>query len=314
MIPKKILILAITSTLLFSGVFAGAFIIYLYTPNIHLPTEPITMVVYDGTISYYDVFLSDVPIGFDVTNGLYIGWCSDRDVIMPRAEELTVRLYNSYDLLLPTKLRDEDWDKVNYIINHKGNATKDDIQEAIWHLINDYPYSEISDTAKNLVDTALDGFRPIPGELIAILAEPVYNEERSWPFQRAFIEILLPPQEGLTPGYWKNHDPWPENYTKTMPLHWIFSNATQYFPETDTLLDALKYQGGNDEQGMAEILLRAAVAAVLNARHPCINYPILEPVIIDEVNKALGSHDRDTMETLKNILDEFNNLTADLTH
>jgi hypothetical protein len=58
---------------------------------------------------------------------------------------------------------------------------------------------------------------------------------------------------------------------------------------------------------MARILLRSAVAALLNASHPDINYPMSEAEIIDAVNAALASMNRNTMEMLKNQLDMYNN-------
>lgn len=307
---RKLLILGLVAIMISSGTIVGALIIYF--PSIHLPNQPVTMKVYNGTVSYFDIYLYNVPSGLDITNGYYVGWCADRSVHMPREKELTVRLYNSYDLLLPLTLRDKNWDKVNYILNHHGNATKVDIQYAFWHLLNDYPYDSITSTAKMLVDTAQDGFKPQPGDFIAILAEPVNTAGRPWPFQFAFIQIRLPPQEGLSHGYWKNHENWPTGYTQSMLLKDVFSNASLYVPTTDTLLNALKYKGGDDEAGAARILLRNAVASVLNARHPCINYPILEADLIAEVNEALGSHNRATILDLEKILDGYNNLGADL--
>ena len=307
---KKIVIIGIVGVLIFSGVLVGAY--YLYFPNLRLPGEPVTMTVYDGAVSYFDIYLSDVPNGFDVVNGYYVGWCADRSVHMPRGEELTVRLYNSYDLLLPLPLRDKNWDKVNYILNHKGDATKTDIQEAFWYLLNDYPYDQISSTAQMLVDTAQDGFLPQPGDFIAILAAPVQTDGRPWPFQFAFLQVTLPPQEGKSHGYWKNHDDWPSGYTQSMLVDDVFENASLYVSSTDTLLDALNYNGGDDVAGGARILLRNAVASVLNARHPYINYPILEADLIAEVNEALGSNNRTIMLDLEAILDVYNNLGADL--
>jgi hypothetical protein len=46
----------------------------------------------------------------------------------------------------------------------------------------------------------------------------------------------------------------------------VFVNASMYVPVTDTLLDALQYPGGDDLIGGAQILLRNAVAGVLNAQ------------------------------------------------
>lgn len=309
---RKMIIVGILGGMLIAAASVGGLI--LYFPTLHLPAQPVTMKVYDGGFSYFDIYLSDVPIGYDVTDGYYVGWCADRSVIMPRMENLTVRLYNSYDLLLPLPLRDKDWDKVNYILNYKGDADKNDVQEAFWHLLNDYPYDSISPAAKELVDNAVDGFMPVEGQLIAVLAEPLQTKDQPWPFQFAFLQICVPPHEGKTPGYWKNwekHD-WPEPYTPTTLIADVFANASIYFPADDTMLDALEYQGGSDDAGAAEILLRAATAAVLNIAHPDISYCVLFDDLIAEVNDALGSHDRDTMITLAAILDVYNNYGADI--
>ena len=79
----------------------------------------------------------------------------------------------------------------------------------------------------------------------------------------------------------------------------------------DTLFQALYYQGGDGVSGMAQTLLRAGVAALLNAAQPTINYYLTITEVINEVNSALATLDRDTMELLKNELDYNNNLHAD---
>ncbi len=165
------------------------------TPEVHLPEGQVTMIANDGDVSYFDIHLSDVPPDLDVANGDYNGWCADRSVFMPRGEKLTVRLYNSYDPLLPSLVREKNWDKVNYILNHKDGATKTDIQDAFWYLLCNHPYSKLTDTAKTLVDTAEDGFISQPGEWIAILAEPIRNVSNPWPIQFSFLQVRLPAQE-----------------------------------------------------------------------------------------------------------------------
>lgn len=316
---KKIAILGITAVLLFSGTLIG---VYAGVPNISLPGEPVTMTVSDGSVSYFDIYLTNVPEGFDVTNGYYVGWCADRSVKMPRDEQLVVRLWNSYDPMLPYPLREKNWSKVNYILNHKDDATKIEIQGAIWFLLNDYPaeISLLSTKAQDLVNSADGLFVPKAGEWIAILAEPLQMKAYPWPFQFAFLQVRLPHHgcEGLTPGYWQNirkHlGDWIAPYTPDTPLGDVFENTSLYDLEDDTMIDALSpsYGGGPEVIDMARTLLRAATAAVLNAAHPNIDYPISEEDIIGEVNDALSSFDRDTMEDLKDILDANNNLGADL--
>jgi hypothetical protein len=63
--------------------------------------------------------------------------------------------------------------------------------------------------------------------------------------------------------------------------------------------------------GAAQILLRQAVAAVLNARAG-IGYPLTVQQVINEVNTALASCDRDTILAEASRLDTFNNLGCPL--
>ena len=114
---------------------------------------------------------------------------------------------------------------------------------------------------------------------------------------------------GATPGFWKNHpDAWPEGYYPSTVLNDVFPAVSEYSLSGDTLMDALRYKGGKGELGAARILLRAAVAAVLNAEHAVINYPMTYMEIVTAVNNALLSHDRDTMIDLATDIDNNNNL------
>jgi hypothetical protein len=75
----------------------------------------------------------------------------------------------------------------------------------------------------------------------------------------------------------------------------------------DTLLDALNYQGGNGVTGGARILLRAAVAALLNASNPSVGYVLTSSQVIAQVNAALASGNRNTLLALASRLDNYNN-------
>jgi hypothetical protein len=126
--------------------------------------------------------------------------------------------------------------------------------------------------------------------------------------------------EGCTPGYWKNHtDSW-EEFTPSSPLnvyasHFTFPDALASY-RTVTFLEALKFKGGPGVDGATQILMRAAVAAYLNAAHEGVGYPYRrysEPFGIQaQVNSALASQDRDTMLSLASTLDAANNLGCPL--
>lgn len=139
----------------------------------------------------------------------------------------------------------------------------------------------------------------------------------------AFIAVapVLAWTGGCTPGYWKNHlDAWgltpfvPDGlnatevghvFTATIQTHSVFSLTLASEP----LLEALNYRGGRGVQGAGRILLRAAVASLLNANHPDVDWDPLEPApgLVELVNGALEGERRSGMLWLAGFLDSFNN-------
>jgi hypothetical protein len=121
--------------------------------------------------------------------------------------------------------------------------------------------------------------------------------------------------QGCSPGYWKNHPAsWPATgYSTGQSVSGVFHEATR-FPSLGaaSLLQALSFQGGSDLNGAAQTLLRAGVAALLNAADPQIAFPRQPQEVIASVNSALASGDRSTMTTLAGQLDTDNNLYCPL--
>jgi len=77
-----------------------------------------------------------------------------------------------------------------------------------------------------------------------------------------------------------------------------------------TLSGALEVGGGPGVEGAQAILLRAAVAALLNASHPDVEYPRTAREIIDAVNAVLSAGsdaDRGAILDLAEALDDDNN-------
>ncbi len=124
--------------------------------------------------------------------------------------------------------------------------------------------------------------------------------------------------EGCTPGYWKNHtSSWEGTvYRPNRIVEAVFDLPPELAAYGNvTLLQALSLRGGNDVHGAAEILLRAATAAVLNAAHEGLGYPyrrFTQFKIIETVNIALASGDRAQMLSLAETLDAANNLGCPL--
>ena len=116
--------------------------------------------------------------------------------------------------------------------------------------------------------------------------------------------------EGLTPGYWKNHtDDWVQ-YSTTDTLEGVFDLPEDYEHLDDTLLEALSFKGGKDIDDAVKLLLKHAVAALLNIADPDIDYAIGLGDLLYCVNRVLtvdGGDDRDYILSLKDALDEWNN-------
>jgi hypothetical protein len=116
--------------------------------------------------------------------------------------------------------------------------------------------------------------------------------------------------EGCTPGFWKNNadkkgaSQWTDPYDPTDLVSSVFSAAPAGIGDK-TLLAGLQ-QGGGD----LDALTRHAIAAVLSAAHPDVDYPLTVDEIVDMVNDAYtGLTD---VEDLKNVLDTFNNLDCSI--
>jgi uncharacterized repeat protein (TIGR01451 family) len=136
--------------------------------------------------------------------------------------------------------------------------------------------------------------------------------------------LCTPPvgHEGCTPGYWKveqHFDSWvPTGYTTGQLLTSVFTlpaSLTDAQGETfgdDTLLQALGYGGGPAVDGAARILLRAAVASLLNSASPDVDFTMTTADLIADVNAALASLDRQTMLDLAGELDAANNFGCPL--
>ncbi|UCG54608.1 MAG: hypothetical protein JSV32_08550 [Dehalococcoidia bacterium] len=114
----------------------------------------------------------------------------------------------------------------------------------------------------------------------------------------------LPPcdGEGLTPGYWKNHiEDWAAaGYATGDSFATIFGVTA-----SGTLGDAVKAKGGGENA-----LMRHAVAALLNAAHPDVDYGLTEAEVIAIVQGAYAPGG--DFEDAKNTLEWYNELGGDI--
>jgi hypothetical protein len=92
----------------------------------------------------------------------------------------------------------------------------------------------------------------------------------------------------------------------------VFDVPDAFGLDNITLLDALSFNGGPTVSDAAQILLRQAVAALLSAANPSVDYPLSTAQITSQVNTALATGDRDTILALATRLDRLNNLGCPL--
>jgi hypothetical protein len=117
--------------------------------------------------------------------------------------------------------------------------------------------------------------------------------------------------EGCTPGYWKQEqhfDSWPAPYTPDSNLRDIFVTSPVELIPDDTFLEALNYGGGPGVDGATQILLRQAVAALLNASSPDVGFPVSIGHVVSTTIDRIESGHRQTILNRAIYFDSINNL------
>jgi PKD repeat protein len=173
-------------------------------PIIRLPSESVTMTAVYTSESWFILTLSNIPAGFDITDGPYMGWCVEISKTMSLNVDHTVKLYSTYESAIP--LISENWDKVNYVINHYEDplTNRHSIQDVIWKLICDDPLQENNTYTMELYnDTNAngEGFIPSAGEKIAVLADVVVQSKD---VQLTILEVPLRGEVSLGDLVWND--------------------------------------------------------------------------------------------------------------
>jgi uncharacterized repeat protein (TIGR01451 family) len=125
---------------------------------------------------------------------------------------------------------------------------------------------------------------------------------------------------GRTPGYWKNHpEAWNSGYQPNQYIQDVFTVPSNYLTGSnldldkngtkDTLIDGLAYRGGSTLSGGAQILFRAAIAALLNEAYYGVDYPGAETTtaLIALTNSKLTTLNRAQLVLLAGYYDFWNN-------
>ena len=234
---------------------------------LNLPAGPVTVThgPWNGNapLSTLAITLSDVPDGFDVTNGVYVGWCIE-DNGLSNAPVTSSSLFEPMG---------DPWDKINWVLNNWGGyGSYYDAQIAIWMLTgtNTSPVTAAAQAIYDAANANGVGFVPGPGQRIAVV---VFSDNAvADEYQDTIIELQLPPDdgggEGCTPGYWRNHfEDWAAaGYSPDDDFDTIF--GVDFFSPDVTLGEAVKLGGGGVKK-----VARHGVAALLSASHPEVDYP-----------------------------------------
>jgi hypothetical protein len=134
------------------------------------------------------------------------------------------------------------------------------------------------------------------GAKIASLAS---KENAQYPKPVLIFEYEYHPQEGCSHVFWKNHPGLWVGYTPGALLKNVFpnsagyvyskttgNNAILYIVGNKTLMEALEFPGSDGPIGGAMILLRNAVAALLNAADSRVNYSLDPTDVLTYVSNA----------------------------
>ena len=125
---------------------------------------------------------------------------------------------------------------------------------------------------------------------------------------------------GRIPGYWKNNPgQWSTAFAPTNFLQDVFAIPNSLLtdgvldndsvPGKDTLMSTLTYQGGTTLKGAAQILLRAASAALLNEAYYGNSFPGAPSLeyLITRVNVVLASENKAQYIVLAGYFEKWNN-------
>lgn len=161
---------------------------YEFPMWMNLPDEEITITV--GTQSgpgimgtYFDISLSGVGEGFDISNQTYGVWCGDHDELIYLGQTYQVTAQSSLANVLPEDftLTREQLDKINFFYNslpelipgyeyNNPSAYWEDIQNTFWALAGDeYTSNDNIENYLNYVNQYAEGYKVPPGGYAAIL-------------------------------------------------------------------------------------------------------------------------------------------------
>jgi hypothetical protein len=177
----------------FSAMIFIALIALVAVASAALPATVMAKVSYPGPNSYFNV---DIKSGGNIelpNHDNYLGWCGAA-LIHGAPKDLTsyTPIDSRVPATYPSGLSSANWEKINWVLNHKAGADKNTLQAVIWHYadkpVPSQPYNVALYTAI-VADAELNGggFVPAaPGQKYAVILW------KSASVQPVFVEATIP--------------------------------------------------------------------------------------------------------------------------
>jgi hypothetical protein len=94
--------------------------------------------------TYFDLELSGIPSGYDLTDGTWEGWCAQDGTFIDPGVPYNMDVYSSlYESKLPPNAQGRNWDRMNWLFNNfdwydaDPGYTWKAIQRAVWKIAED---------------------------------------------------------------------------------------------------------------------------------------------------------------------------------
>ncbi|MFA5102301.1 MAG: SdrD B-like domain-containing protein [Candidatus Thermoplasmatota archaeon] len=182
----------------------------------------------DGTDSWFDFTIYDVPPGYDITDDIYPGWCVQQLKEMEEGPNHPVKLKSCYADDLQNGFENINWTAINYIINHKQGKNRLSVQRAIWNFTDNLDNTGYPGAQAIVNDTMINGpgYVPQAGEILAVVVEGAEGA-----LQLAFLELIIPDPYDVKGLVWEDTDKdgiqeWTEKGLSGVTVELYLSNDT----------------------------------------------------------------------------------------
>lgn len=183
---------------------------FAFAPYMNLPEEANMSVTVpenqDSRKSYLTINFFGIGTGYDIGNGKMEGFCFDRTTDIGTGTLYGIKMYSTLipSSALPERIRNKEWDRVNWLANHLEQFDGYkwfELQQALWKLedpnwtgaayggVPAVSFNSGTSIAKRMVDAAAafgDGYVPLPGGWAAVAC---LHTDATRPIQTVFTIV-----------------------------------------------------------------------------------------------------------------------------